>query len=96
MGAQDGKKVWFETASFWQLLKYFFKFALTIFIIAFIFTYVLTRFFNWDILLLQFHMQNLWLLIPESLVVIGSLGLWIWSRKTEHRKPLEVNRTNER
>lgn len=28
MGAQDGKKVWFETASIWQLLKYFGKLTL--------------------------------------------------------------------
>jgi hypothetical protein len=87
MGAQDGKKVWFETASFWQLLKYFFKFALKMFIIGCVVAYISTRFFNWDYMVLAIHIQYWYVLPPSELVIVfGSVALWNWSRTSEKKK----------
>jgi len=49
-------------------------------------SYVLTRFIKFDLLILNFHLQNLWLLIPETFIVFGGVYIWNWSRKSEKKK----------
>lgn len=53
--------------------------------------WVSTRIINVDLLLLQFHLVNWWLFIPEAVIVLGYVYLWKWNRKCE-RKELEAKR----
>ena len=81
MDAQDSKQSWHELP-FWSLIKNYFKIALIFFILGWGFT----RIINFDILILNLHLQNLWLLAPETIIVTGGLWLWNWSRTSEKKK----------
>lgn len=81
MGAQDSNRSWHELP-FWTLVKNYLK----SFTIGAVLSYALTRFFNLDLLVLEFHIQNLWLILPESFTLCGALYIWSWSRKSEQRK----------
>jgi hypothetical protein len=92
MGAQSDKKVWLETASFWQLLRYFGRFALIIFSISWFSSWIATRFFALDFMLLNYHLINWWLFIAEGTVLAGAFYLRHWSQATEKKKQREKAR----
>ena len=81
MGAQDSRQSWHEMP-FWSLVKNYLKIALIFYGLGWIFT----RFANLDLLILNIHLQNLWLIIPEGFVLFGSGWIWNWSRQSEKKK----------
>lgn len=81
MGAQDSKQSWQELP-FWNLVKNYIK----CFLLGGLTLYLATRFGMWDITLANFHLQNMWLFIPETTVVLGAAYIWRWSRSTERKK----------
>lgn len=81
MGAQTDSKSWHELP-FWTLVKNYLRIAVVFFFLGWIFT----RFVNWDILILQLHLNNLWLLAPESAIVFGGLWLWNWDVQKGKKK----------
>lgn len=81
MGAQDSHQSWHELP-FWTLVKNYLRIAIIFFIVG----WASTRIANLDILVLQFHLQNMWLLAPETGIVIGGLWIWNWSRTSEKKK----------
>ena len=81
MGAQTGQQGWFELP-FWRLIKY----VLYGVLIGALAGYVFTRFVNLDYLILAFHVQNLWLLVPEGVVLTGTAYIWNWSRNSQKKK----------
>jgi len=81
MGAQSGDKGWYELP-FRRLLKYVAQFLAVGIIVG----WIGTRILNIDLLILQFHLANLWLLAPETAIVMGSLWIWTWSRSSEKKK----------
>ena len=80
--AKSEQRVAIEIRGLFKLIKYF---GIT-FLIGAITSYVGTRFFNLDILLLNFHLHNLWLIIPEGTILFGAIWLWNWSRTSEKNK----------
>lgn len=81
MGAQDSDRSWHELP-FWTLVKNYIK----SFLIGGLIIYVLTRFVNLDILILNIHIQNMWLIIPEGMIVFGAFSIWNWDRQNEKKK----------
>ena len=80
--SKQEQRVAIEIRGLWKVIKYF---GIT-FLVGAIASYVGTRFFNLDIILLNIHLQNLWLLIPEQTIVLGALWLWHWSSTSEKKK----------
>lgn len=80
--AKQEQRVAIEIRGLFKVIKYF---GITLLIGAII-SYITTRFFNWDIILLNIHLQNLWLLIPEGTILFGAGWLWSWSRSSEKKK----------
>jgi H+/Cl- antiporter ClcA len=83
MGAQADKHApgWYELP-FWRMVKY----VVYGVAVGFVSSYVLVRLFNFDWFILNFHLQNLWLLPPEIIIFAGSVYIWNWSRKSEKKK----------
>jgi H+/Cl- antiporter ClcA len=83
LGAQADKHApgWYELP-FWRMVKYVAYGVLA----GFLSSYVLVRAFNFDWLIINFHLKNLWLLAPETIIIVGSLHIWNWSRKSEKKK----------
>jgi len=82
MGAQDERAPGWYELPFKRLLKYVVETAIIFFLVG----WIATRLVNWDYLLLQIHMQNLWLIIPEGVIALGTFYLWRWSRISEKKK----------
>jgi len=80
--SKQEQRVAIEIRGLFKVIKYF---GLT-FLAGAITSYVGTRFFNWDILLLNFHLQYWWLFFPEGTIVFGALWIWNWSRTSEKKK----------
>jgi len=80
LGEREGYTTWEFPVK--KALKIFALIA----IVAWTSSYVATLFFNLDFMLLNIHLQNLWLLIPETVVVFGSVWIWNWSRQSEKKK----------
>jgi len=76
------QRIAIEIRGLMKVLKYFGL----VFLTGWICSYFATRFVNLDMLILQFHLQNLWLVIPEGTVVFGFLAIWNWSRTSEKKK----------
>ena len=80
--SKQEQRVAIEIRGLFKLIKYF---GIT-FLIGGLTSYIATRIFNLDILLLNFHLQNLWLIIPEGTILFGAFSLWNWSRTSEKKK----------
>ena len=71
-----------------MIAKRFFKYwTFSILLVSWIATWIITRFIYIDLLLIEWHLLNLWILIPYATIGAGSLYIWNRYRK----KPL----TNE-
>jgi hypothetical protein len=62
------------------------KYFIQIFAIGYATCYILTRFVNLDFWLINLHLQNLWLIIPEGTTAFFSAWIWNWSRTSEKKK----------
>lgn len=71
---------------FWKFIKY----LVTVFVVAWVTSWLLTRFANLDVLtwnwLVAVHLANLWLFIPEAVAVLGTFAIIKLSRASEKRK----------
>jgi ABC-type transport system involved in Fe-S cluster assembly fused permease/ATPase subunit len=95
MGAQDdAKRVWFETASFWSLLRYFFKFAnICIWLIGMPIGITLTLigvytplYYNLFMLVVWFHAAY-----PVTILIYGIFILIVIAIKTVERRNKKRN-----
>ena len=80
--AKQEQRVAIEIRGLFKVIKYF---GITLPVGAII-SYIATRFLNWDIILLNFHLSNLWVLIPEGIILFGAFWLGRWSGKSEKKK----------
>ena len=67
---------------FIRVLRYFG----TIFLFGWFCSYIATRFFNVDTFIINYHLANPWLTIPEATIFVGYIWLWNWSRTSEKKK----------
>ena len=81
MGAQDSGQSWHELP-FWTLVKNYAKIAVVFYGLG----WILTRCANLDLLILSIQLQNLWLIVPEGVITLGTFYLWNWSRQSEKKK----------
>jgi hypothetical protein len=82
LGAQDERVPGWYELPFKRLIKY----IILALIIGTINGWIGTRIFNIDLMILAFHVQNLWLIIPEGVTLSGAVWLWNWSRTSEKKK----------
>jgi len=80
--SKQEQRVAIEIRGLWKVIKYF---GIT-FLVGAITSYVGTRFFNLDLLLITIELQNLWLIIPEGTIFFGTVWFWNWSRTSEKNK----------
>jgi hypothetical protein len=80
--SKQEQRVAIEIRGLFKVIKYF---GIT-FLAGCISSYVATRIFNLDFLILNFHLQNIWLTLPESAIFFGAVWLWNWSRTSEKKK----------
>jgi len=80
--SKQEQRVAIEIRGLWKVIKYF---GIT-FLVGAIVSYVGTRFFNLDLLLITIELQNLWLIIPEGVILSGAVWFWNWSRTSEKHK----------
>ena len=91
MGAQDSRQTWLEQP-FWKQVKYYFL----MFCFGGLCSYIATRFFMVDFLILNFHLQHLWLFLPEGTIIFGGLYIWNWSRTSQKKKQQKQAQTELR
>jgi hypothetical protein len=80
--SKQEQRIAIEIRGLLKVIKYF---GIT-FLAGWLSSYVATRFFNADFLILNYHLQHLWLLAPEGSILFGGLYIWNWSRVSEKKK----------
>jgi hypothetical protein len=94
LSQREGYKATLEWG-FWKYVKYI---LLTVIVVWFT-SWAVTRFTNLDLILWEWlvaiHLANLWLFIPEGVVIAGVVAIGVWEYKRKKKTSLkEQDRLN--